>query len=144
MKHILWLVMGTEQECWRNWTKNIKTTIELIMAYLCLCEPWQKKSRICKEGVVKPRLHNEMNSHCQIVLTDMQSNPDRINKFILVYQDHLAKFILLWSLETRRAEVAYHLSDIFTTFRAYNNLHSDNRHGFIIRKLNSYVLCGMT
>lgn len=143
MKHILWLVMGAEQECWRNWTKRIKYNHRID--YGILMTVWALAKEICKEGVVKPRLHNEMNSHCQIVLIDMQSNPDRINKFILVYQDHLTTFILLWSLETRRAEeVAYHLWDLFMTFRAYNILHSDNRHGFIIGKLNSCVLCGMT
>jgi transposase InsO family protein len=61
----------------------------------------------------------------------MQSNSDHDMKFILVYQDHLTKFILLRSLHSKRAdEVAYHLLDIFTTFGAPNILHSDNGREF--------------
>ncbi|XP_059146922.1 tolloid-like protein 2 [Physella acuta] len=45
---------------------------------------------------------------CQKDLIDMQSKPDGKYKFILSYQDHLTKFILLRALETKRAEeVAY-------------------------------------
>jgi transposase InsO family protein len=84
-----------------------------------------------KRIVVKPILHNEMNSRCQVDLIDMQSNPDPDIKFILVYQDHLTKFVLLRSLHNKRAdEVAYHLLDIFTTFGAPNILHSDNGREF--------------
>jgi transposase InsO family protein len=60
-------------------------------------------------------------------------------KFILVYQDHPAKFVLLRSIYSKRAdEVAYHLPDIFTTFGAPNILHSDNGREFcnqIIKRL---------
>jgi transposase InsO family protein len=57
----------------------------------------------------------------------MQSNPECDMKFILVYQDHLTKLVLLRSLNSKRAdEVAYHLLDIFTTFGAPDILHSDN------------------
>jgi hypothetical protein len=45
-----------------------------------------------------------MNSRCQVDLIDMQSNPDRDMKFILVYQDHLTKFVLLRSLHCKRAD----------------------------------------
>ena len=78
------------------------------------------KTKSLKKGiVVKPILHNEM--------IDMQSNPDRDMTFILMYQDHLTKFVILRSLHNKRAEdVAYHLLDIFTTFGAPNILHSDN------------------
>jgi hypothetical protein len=75
--------------------------------------------------VVKPILHNKINSRCQVDLIDMQSNSDRDMKFILVYQDRLTKFVLLRSLHSKRADkVAYHLLDIFTTFWAPNILHS--------------------
>jgi len=110
---------------------------------LRLCEPWQKKQKTQKkkEIVVKPILHNEMNSRCQVDLIDMQSNPDCDMKFILVYQDHLTKLVLLRSLHSKRAdEVAYHL-DIFTTFGVPNILHSDNGGDFCNQIIKS--LCEM-
>ena len=74
--------------------KNV--TVESIFTYLRLREPCQKKQKtLNKRIVVKPILHNEMNSRCQVDLIHMQSNPDRDMKFILVYQDHLTKFVLL-------------------------------------------------
>jgi len=99
-----------------------------------------EKNKTLKKGiVVKPILHNEMNSRCQVDLIDMQSNPDRDMKLILVYQDHLTKFVLRRSLHSKRPdEVAYHLLDIFTTFGAPNILHSDKGREFcnqIIRSL---------
>jgi transposase InsO family protein len=73
---------------------------------------------------------------------DMQSNPDRDMKFILVYQDHLTKFVLLQSLHSKRAdEVAYHLLNIYTTFGVPNILHSDNGREFCNQIIQS--LCGM-
>jgi len=121
--------------------KNV--TVESIVTYLRLCEPCQKKQKTLKKGlVVKPILHNEMNSRCQVDLIDMQSSPDRDMKFILVYQDHLTKFVLLRSLHSKRAdEVAYHLLDIFTTFGAPNILHSDNGREFCNQIIKS--LCEM-
>ena len=121
--------------------KNV--TVESIVTYLRLCEPCQKKQKTLKKGVVvKPILHSEMNSRCQIDLIDMQANPDNKSKFILVYQDHLTKFVLLRALSSKRAdEVAFHLLDIFTTFGAPNILHSDNGREFCNQVIQS--LCGM-
>ena len=102
--------------------KNV--TVESIVTYLRLCEPCRekKKQKTLKKGIiVKPVLHDEMNSRCQVDLIDMQSNPDRDIKFILVYQDHLTKFVLLRSLNSKRAyKVAYHFLDIFTK-RTFTN-----------------------
>ena len=66
----------------------------------------EKKTQ--KKGTVfKHTIHNEMNARCQVDLFDMQSNSDRDKKFILVYQDHFTKFVLLRSLHSKRAyEVA--------------------------------------
>jgi hypothetical protein len=70
----------------------------------------EKTKNSVKVFVVNLILHNEMNSRCQVDLIDMQSNPDRDMKFILVYQDHPTKFVLLRSLYIKRAdEVAFHL-----------------------------------
>nr|XP_022900153.1 KRAB-A domain-containing protein 2-like [Onthophagus taurus] len=73
-----------------------------------------------------------MNSRCQVDLIDMQSQADCEYKFIMVYQDHLTKFVVLRSLKTKRAtEVAHHLLDIFLTFGAPCILHSDNGREFV-------------
>lgn len=57
----------------------------------------------------------------------MQSQADGQYKFIMVYQDHLTKFVQLRALKTKRAEeVGYHLIDIFTIFGAPSILHSGN------------------
>lgn len=121
--------------------KNV--TVEAIVTYLRLCETCQKKQKILKKGiVVKPILHNELNSRCQIDLIDMQSNPDRDMKFILLYQDHLTKFVLLKPLHSKTAdEVAYHLLDIFSTFGAPNIIHSDNGREFCNETIKT--LCKM-
>ncbi|XP_059169860.1 KRAB-A domain-containing protein 2-like [Physella acuta] len=87
--------------------KNI--TKEIITMYIRLCKPCQTKLSNPKKGFVsKPLILKEFNSRCQVDLIDMQSNPDGKYRFILSYQDHLTKFILLRTLETKRAkEVAY-------------------------------------
>lgn len=72
-----------------------------------------------------------MNSRCQVDLIDMQSQPDNDFKFILVYQDHLTKFVQLRALKNKCAEeVAYNLIDIFTIFGAPSVLQSDNGREF--------------
>ncbi|XP_023218899.1 SCAN domain-containing protein 3-like [Centruroides sculpturatus] len=61
----------------------------------------------------------------------MQSQANKEYKFILMYQDHLIKFIQLLPLKTKRAEeVAYVLLDIFTIFSAPSILQSDNSREF--------------
>lgn len=86
----------------RNW---------FVMLYLALCEPCQKKLSVPKKGlVVKPTKSNEFNSRCQVDLIDMQTQADNDSKFIMVYQDHLTKFVILRPLKTKRAEeVTYYL-----------------------------------
>jgi len=91
----------------------------------------KKGSTAKKVLVVKPIISSEMNSRCQIDLIDMQAQPDGEYKFILVYQNHLTKFVLLRPLIQKRAEeVAYVLLDIFTTFGAPSILQSDNGREF--------------
>ncbi|XP_023214332.1 KRAB-A domain-containing protein 2-like, partial [Centruroides sculpturatus] len=113
-------------------TKYKNITREMIIIYLNLCEICQKKKNVPKKGlVVKPILCNKMNSRCQVDLTDMQSQADEEYKFILVYQDHLTKFVQLRPLKTKRAEeVAHVLLDIFTIFGAPSILQSDNGREF--------------
>lgn len=110
--------------------KNI--TRHDVELYLQLCEPCQQKQKGIKKGiVVKPILSSEFNSRCQVDLIDYQSHPDREYKFIMVYQDHLTKFVILRALKTKRAEeVAYILLDIFTLIGAPAILQSDNGREF--------------
>jgi len=121
--------------------KNI--TRESIMLYLNVCISCQKKGSTAKKGlVVKPIISNELNSRCQIDLIDMQEQRDENYKFILVYQDHLTKFVLLRPLMHKRAEeVAYVLLDIFTTFGAQTMLQSNNSREFVNKIINE--LCNM-
>ena len=66
------------------------------MLYLNLCKQCQMKHNAPKKGiVVKPMISSELNSRCQIDLIDLQSNSDGEYKFIMMYQDHLTKFVQL-------------------------------------------------
>jgi len=118
-------------------------TSECLMMYLNLCEPCQKKGNSVKKGLVaKPIISTEMNSRCQVDLIDMQAQPDGNYRFILVYQDHLTKYVLLKPLIHKRAEeVAYILLDIFTTFGGPCILQSDNGREFVNKVIEK--LCSM-
>ena len=60
-------------------------------------------------------------------LIDFQSQADGEFKFILVYQDHLTKFVILRSLKTKQAsEVVEQLLDLFLLFGAPSILQSNN------------------
>ena len=73
----------------------------------------------------------EMNSRAQVDMIDMQSQPDGDYKWILVYQDHLTKFVQIRPTKSKRAtEVAYNLLDTFCTFGAPSVLQSDNGREF--------------
>lgn len=62
-----------------------------------------------------------MNSRYPVHLIDMQLQPDDDFKFIVIYRDHLMKFIQLHALKSKRVEeVAYHLVDIFAIFGTPN------------------------
>ncbi|XP_046993934.1 KRAB-A domain-containing protein 2-like [Schistocerca americana] len=57
----------------------------------------------------------------------MPTQEDHGFKYIMVYQNHLIKFVLLHALQSKTAEeVAHHLADIFLTFGAPCILHSDH------------------
>lgn len=118
---------------------------ESTVTYLRLGEPCQKKVKNSENQIlVKPVVHNEINYRCQLDLVDLQSNPDpdRNMKFILVFQDHLTKFVLLRSLHDKKAdELAFHLYDIFTTFRAPNIFYFDSDRVFCNQIIKS--LCEM-
>jgi len=74
---------------------------------------------------------NEFNSWCQVDLIDFQSHPDGKYRFIMVYQDHLTKFVILKPLEFNRVElVAHNIIDIFTLIGVLSVLQSDNGREF--------------
>lgn len=78
----------------------------------------------------------------QVDLIDLQSQADGDYKFIMVYQDHLTKFVRLRALKTKTAaEVAYHLTDIFSDIGAPIILQSDNGREFANSVRIHLVLC---
>jgi len=113
--------------------KYCNITNETIMVYLSLCVHCQKKSSNPKRGLVsKPILHNAFNSRALIDLIDMQSQCINNFRFIMNYQDHLTKFVVLKPLTSKRAEeIAHNLLDIYTTVGAPVILHSDNGREFV-------------
>lgn len=65
----------------------------------------EKEQYSQKKGiVVKPMVFKGMNSQWQVDLIDMQSQEYKGFKFILIYQDHLNKFVELRALKTKSAE----------------------------------------
>ena len=106
--------------------KNI--TLFEIQMFLNLCEPCIKKKKSEKKSlVVKPMISSYFNSRCQVDLIDYQSQADEDYKFVMVYQDHLTKFVVLRPLKSKKAdEVANQLLDIFLLFGASTILQSDN------------------
>ena len=73
----------------------------------------------------------KMNSRCQVDLIGMQWQINNNFKFIFVYQDHLTKFVQLCALKSKHVEeIAHHLIDIFSKFRAANVLQSDKSSDF--------------
>lgn len=89
-------------------------TKEVIVLYLTLCKQCHQKNPVPKRGLA-PRPIKDIDSRCQVEVLDMQSNADGEFRFILYYQDHLTKFIMLRPLKAKRArEVVSVLLDIFT------------------------------
>eukprot|EP00102_Acyrthosiphon_pisum_P027906 XP_016665116.1 PREDICTED: KRAB-A domain-containing protein 2-like [Acyrthosiphon pisum] len=116
--------------------KNL--TQEVVLMYLKFCGPCQTKLSSKRKGlVVKPIIHSEMNSRCQVDLIDMQSQADGEFRFIMVYQDHLTKFVQLRALKSKTAEeVANNILDIFCIFGAPVILQSDNGREFVNKIIN--------
>ncbi|XP_050499952.1 KRAB-A domain-containing protein 2-like [Diabrotica virgifera virgifera] len=76
----------------------------------------------------------------QVDLIDFQSQPDGEYKFILVYQDHLTKFVVLRALKSKTAdEVCENIIDIFTLLGAPTVLQSDNGREFVNKIINGLV-----
>ncbi|XP_064099398.1 KRAB-A domain-containing protein 2-like [Macrobrachium nipponense] len=108
---------------------------ESINLFKAGCIECQKKKRrpTTKGTVVRPILAKEFGTRGQVDLTDMQSMKGRFS-WIMVYQDHLTKFIVLRPLTSKRAaEEAYQPLDIFLLFDASQILQSDNGSEFTVQ-----------
>jgi hypothetical protein len=105
--------------------KYCNATTEAVMAYLDLCSNCQVKQSNPKRGLVtKPILHSAFNSRAQINLIDKQSRNYNNYRYIMNYQNHLTKFVILKPLKTKRSEkIALNLIDIYTIFGAPAILH---------------------
>ena len=74
----------------------------------------------------------ETNSRAQVDLIDMQSQRDEDLKWIIVYQDHLTKFVQLRPVASKRApEIAYQFLEIYSIFGALSILQSDTGTEFV-------------
>ncbi|XP_060847875.1 KRAB-A domain-containing protein 2-like [Rhopalosiphum padi] len=118
--------------------KNCNITNETVMVYLKLCVQCQKKAVHPRRGLVsKPILESTFNSRAQVDLIDMQSQHYNDYRFIMNYQDHLTKYVILKPLKSKRAEeIAYNLIDIYTLFGAPAILQSDNGREFVNSVIN--------
>jgi RecB family endonuclease NucS len=102
-----------QKELQRKFANISAKALELFKS---LCEERQKKRKrpMIKGVVVRPILTKEFTARGQVDLMDFQTLEYHKKKWIMVYQDHLTKFCIIRSLETKRAaEVAFHLTDIF-------------------------------
>lgn len=104
----------------------------VVAAFLKMCPVCERKrNKSHRKEIVKPILTHDLNGRCQVDLIDYQTRPDREYKFVLVYQDHLTKYVLLRPLKTKHMDViAEALFQIFIDFGAPLILHSDNGREF--------------
>ncbi|XP_035950446.1 KRAB-A domain-containing protein 2 [Halichoerus grypus] len=127
-------------------------TKEVIVLYLTLCKQCHQKNPVPKRGLApRPMAFKDTDSRCQVEVLDMQSNADGEFKFILYYQDHLTKFIILRPLKAKQAhEVVSVLLDIFTILGTPSVLDSSSGVEFtnqVVHELNEVwpdlkMVCG--
>ena len=91
---------------------------EIVVLFVSLCDECQlqKSKKSLKSTVCKPIRSEDFASRGQVDLIDLQ-NTDEVNRpynFLLVYQDHLTKFVVLRPLQRKTAaEVSEVIFDIF-------------------------------
>ena len=104
--------------------KYYNVTRSQVDAYLSTCRVCEaKKARPRSSVVAKPIITEDINRRSQVDLIDWHSEQSQGYAYILCYQDHLTKYVVLRPLKTKRAEeVAHNLIDIFCTFGAPNIL----------------------
>jgi len=133
---------------------------KVVSLFLKHCGVCKGKKKVKKRGItVKPILHSTMNARwvhasypfppfpypfltvpypyltilrCQVNRIDFQSHPDGEFRFIMTYQDHLTKFVILRPLERKESiRVAKQLLSIWLLFGAPAILQSDNGREFV-------------
>ncbi|KAK3911558.1 SCAN domain-containing protein 3 [Frankliniella fusca] len=111
----------------------------MLQGYKDTCEICLAKESTQRRGItVRPIVHSELNARVQVDLIDMQTCPDGDYRFIMVLQDHLAKFIHLRALTRKEAaQVADAIVPIFLDFGAPSILQSDNGREFANAVINS-------
>jgi hypothetical protein len=84
--------------------KYANVSIEALELFKDLCEECQlKKRKLTSEGlVVKPIVSKELNSRGQMALIDVQLLSYNDHRYIMVYQDHMTKFVVLRPLKSKR------------------------------------------
>ncbi|XP_066971895.1 KRAB-A domain-containing protein 2-like [Macrobrachium rosenbergii] len=113
------------KEIGKKYVNVTRDAIELFKSYCYECQKKHKRPRT--KGRSSSYSENEFASGAQVDLIDMQSMSQHAFKWILVYQDHLTKFVILRALTSKRAaEVAHNLLDIFLLIGAPSILQSDN------------------
>ena len=115
---------------------NITASQVNLFITLCLtCKKKQLKNNRHKDKVIRPILSSKFNERGQVDLIDMSSLPTRGYKYILVYQDHLTKFVILNPLKSKKSIGVYNcLIKIFTTLGCPSTLQSDNGNEFCRNK----------
>lgn len=87
----------------------MKDSFKIFKSY-CHISQEKRKRQKTKGAVIKPILSSEFNSRAQVDLIDMQFLPKGQFKWIMVYQCHLTKFVILQPLTLKiAADVAYQL-----------------------------------
>ena len=110
-------------------------TRRLILAFVGSCQECQlqKSRKSLKNVVTHPIRTQDFASRGQVDLIDFQAS-NEVNlpyRFLLVYQDHLTKFIVLRPLKTKTAvEVSQTLMEIFCLIGPPHILQSDNGREF--------------
>ena len=113
------------RECQRKYSNVGRSPVEVYLRTCRACET--KKCRPQDKTVTRPLLTDDINRRAQIDLIDWTSEKSDGYGYILNYQDHLTKFVVLRPLRQKTAqEVAYHLLDIFCLMGAPNIIQVSN------------------
>ena len=118
----------------RKHRKIANVTLEQIKVFISLCEVCQRKKqkRNNNKKSVISIVSSKFGERGQIDLIDLSMNPTPDGyKYILNYQDHLTKFVILKPLKSKKSsDVNDSLLDIFTTIGVPQILQCDNGNEF--------------
>ena len=108
-----------------------KEVVQLFIKSCSECE-LQKCKKQLKSTVTKPIRSSDIASRGQIDLIDLQNTPEinRPYNFLMAYQDHLTKFVMLPHLSKSAREVVDNLLDVFCLLGPPHILQSDNGREF--------------